>query len=110
MNKGTTLIEVIIALALLSVILITMFTVFGTSILGIINFGHDTEAVFSDVEDLEDVISADNPTGSAAVTVGSETSMILIFENSGGTTFNVAIDGKLIETNNRKLQYFWTEE
>jgi|LGVF01.1.fsa_nt_gb prepilin-type N-terminal cleavage/methylation domain-containing protein len=110
MNKGMTLIEVIIAMALLSIILIVMFTVFGTSILGIINFGHDTEAVFDDVKDLEDAISTDNPTGSAAVTVGSETSMIFTFENSVGTTFNVAIDGKLIETNNRQLQYFWTEE
>ncbi|MBN2259622.1 MAG: prepilin-type N-terminal cleavage/methylation domain-containing protein [Clostridiales bacterium] len=58
-KKGMTLIEVIIALAILGILSVIVLSFFSVSLLGIFRFGDFTEKVFIDQELLELDISND---------------------------------------------------
>ncbi|MBN2259626.1 MAG: prepilin-type N-terminal cleavage/methylation domain-containing protein [Clostridiales bacterium] len=109
MNKGMTLIEVIIAIALLAIITMVMLTVFGTTIMGIYNFGHDTETVFDDMGSLDEAIAIESG-GSDVILDATDSYMVFIFENAAGDEFNVSITGNMYKTNNLNLEYFMKKE
>ena len=109
LNKGMTLIEVIIAMALLAIVTLIMFTVFGTTAAGIYNFGHETQTVFVDMDNMDEAIS--NSTGSATVTMDvNDLDMVFDFENPSGVVTSVTIEGNMMETNELDFEYFIKKE
>ena len=109
MNKGMTLIEIIIAVALLAILALVMLTVFGTTVTGIYDFGHDTQTVLVDKKNMEESIS--NSIGSTTVTLDTtDSNMDFVFENSAGDEINVTIIGNMMETNELDFEYFVKKE
>jgi prepilin-type N-terminal cleavage/methylation domain-containing protein len=66
-NNGMTLIEVIIALAILGILSLMVLTFFSATIIGIIHFGDYTEDVFLNQDLIEEHISDDDSGTSGAV-------------------------------------------
>ena len=60
MKKGMTLIEIIIAMAILSIFSLAILSVFSYSVVGIYHFGDDTVSVFDSQENMEEIV-ADDP-------------------------------------------------
>ena len=60
MKKGMTLIEIIIAMAILSIFTLAILSVFSYTVVGIFHFGDDTVSVFDSQENMEAIV-ADDP-------------------------------------------------
>ncbi|MEA3424303.1 MAG: type II secretion system protein [Bacillota bacterium] len=109
MNRGMTLVEVIIAMALLSIITLIMFMVVGTSVIGIFNFGNDTKELFSDIKIMEEVISVRNL---------SDSNVDVIFQSvdfdfnipATGSNINVTISGSHIQVKDSDVMYFLADD
>ena len=60
MKKGMTLIEIIIAMAILSIFSLAILSVFSYTVVGIYHFGDDTVSIFDSQENMEAIV-ADDP-------------------------------------------------
>lgn len=62
-RKGVTLVEILVAFAILSVIAAAFLLLFSTSITNIFNFGAESRAVARTTENMEALYNLENPTG-----------------------------------------------
>jgi prepilin-type N-terminal cleavage/methylation domain-containing protein len=104
-DKGMTLIEIIIAMALLSFIAIAVLSLLSSTFIGILNFGENTEEVFISQDYVESVLRYDydptvgnNPAGSVCQNF-TTTSVTFTF---GGQ--NVSVIGE--ECSNEDIEVF----
>lgn len=68
-NKGMTLVEIIVSLAIIAIIFIVFLNVFGSSMVGIINAGNKSRAGFMAQDTLENAIATNPGTGTDTVSV-----------------------------------------
>ncbi len=85
LRKGMTLIELIIAMAILSIIVIAFLNMFTVGFTGIINASKHTEVGYEAQKDMENSILTDPSTGIISIEI----------EFSGGTTIESI--GKVLE-------------
>lgn len=91
-KEGMTLIEIIIAMALLAIISVGLISVMSTTIIGIHKFGNETVDVFTDQDSIEDDIVDSAATG---------TSGSITFQFDSGDT--ITINGETIEQNELEI-------
>ena len=98
-NSGMTLVEIIVAMAILGIISITFLSIFSGMFKGIVNAGQRSKATFGAQQDLENYIATNttNATDNLVITYNGLTSVTIEGENmsvpktSGSTTITVDV-------------------
>ena len=86
MKKGMTLIEIIIAMAILSIFSLAILSVFSYAVVGIYHFGDDTVSVFDSQENME---------AKVAVKPRVQTGASIIFDvHIDGNDYQLNVDGE----------------
>ncbi len=68
-KKGMTLVELIIAIAILGIIMVSFLSMFTTGFIGIMNASKHTEAGYEAQKDMENSISSDPNTGAVLIEI-----------------------------------------
>lgn len=99
-KKGLTLIEVILTMAIIGVMFIAVFTIFGSGLTNIMRAGHRTESVVETKEKIEDRIH-----GRLDFEAEIPYELIIdISDDNNKSIYNTSIDGKKI-TESTKDKY-----
>lgn len=92
--RGMTLVELIIAMAILGIIMVSFLSMFTTGFVGIINASKHTDAGYDAQREMENSISTHS-------NIGTDEVYILFSDESGDPLLDVTIDSKgmILDTN-----------